>query len=160
RRGHDLMKPPRSEFISVPLILRLGLGVYLFVLAIILGRGYLQRQQGPTAIGWRRFVLPTILAATGAVLVATLLQPRRNPERPAEDFLPVRSVPAAELSGLGYLPDDVNIVAGLHVAEVLQNPDGRALWSGLLHLGPVDLGPERLGSLVQLKPEEIDHVVV
>jgi hypothetical protein len=129
RRGHDVMKPPRSEFIQVPLLLRVALGVYLFILAFVISRSYFQQQRTPGRP--RRFLVPVALTAVGAVLVVLLLQPRRNPEPEPVELIPVRPVPPAELSGLGYLPDNVNFIAGIHVAEALQTATGQALLSGL-----------------------------
>jgi hypothetical protein len=157
RRAHDVMKPPRSEFISVPLVLRIALGVYLFLLAFILGRSYFQRQRDSTQPRWRIFVLPTVLTAVGAVFVVLLLQPRRNPEPEKPELIPVRPVPPGELSGLGYLPEDVNLIAGIHLAEALQSPAGQALRSSLSF---AESGLQFLEDLTQFKRDEIDHVVV
>jgi hypothetical protein len=69
------------------------------------------------------------------------------------------ATPPAKLAGLGYLPPNSAVVAGLHLAELLQDDEGKKLWQQLRD-GPggtlVKLVEDRTG----LKAEEIDHLVL
>ena len=158
RRGHDIMKPPRFEFVSVPLLLRFCLGPYLFVLAVVVARNWFQRPQAVGASVLRRYVLPTVFTGVGVVLLLLVLQPRRAAESESE-LIPVRVVPPTELAGLGYLPGDVNLVAGVHLAELLQSSGGQELLASL-RLGPLDLSVDCAGEARPAKRDELDHVVL
>jgi hypothetical protein len=70
-----------------------------------------------------------------------------------------RSLAPAQLEALGYLPPDTNVVAGVHLGELLQSADNRALLDQL-KVGPLDLNPERIQKLTGLKREDIDYVVL
>lgn len=161
RRAHDLLKPPKTEILQIPLLLRMALGIYLFALAFILARGWFRRHvSGDSgASGWKRYVVPAALTVVGAVLVVLTLQPRRNPEANEPDLLPVRAVPPAELAGLGYVPDDVDVVAGLHVAQALETPAGRELLDHF-QVGRTDIGMASFEKWTGLKRQELDHVVL
>jgi hypothetical protein len=71
----------------------------------------------------------------------------------------VRTVAPANLEGLGYLPGDANVVAALHVAELLREPAGRDFLTQF-RLGATDFSLATVEKWTGLKPEEIDHVVV
>ena len=80
---------------------------------------------------------------------------------PAND---VREVTPSSLAGLGYLPEDCNLAAGIHVAELATLPAGAKLlaWQGEGETPPwllqIVLGPvERWTGLL---PTAVDHVVV
>jgi hypothetical protein len=68
-------------------------------------------------------------------------------------------VAPAKLPALGYLPSDVNVLAGLHVAELLAERSGRELFlsprdaTGVPHL-------DRLEQWTGLKLDTINHVVL
>jgi hypothetical protein len=67
-------------------------------------------------------------------------------------------VAPADLRSLGYLPADTNVVAAVHVAEILQDPVGRKfLQSG--RPVPIEWALTRVEEWTGLKPEMLDHVV-
>jgi hypothetical protein len=111
-------------------------------------------------------ILPFALATTG---FRRGNDPR--PPAPAGDMSraavpPVHAAAPAALAGLGYLPDNCNVVAAIAVAELLEQPLGQQLFAPLkadsdappppwLVEHGVGLVTKRTG----LKTEEIDHVV-
>ena len=72
--------------------------------------------------------------------------------QPPEQVPEARSVPPAEWPGLGYLPEDVQAVAGIRIGEALQSTAGKAL---LARLSLAD-GKTVLG----LAPNEIDDLLI
>jgi hypothetical protein len=70
-----------------------------------------------------------------------------------------RTTPPAELAGLGYLPADSAVVAGLHLAELLHDPEGKQLWEKVRG-GPAGPALKFVEDRTGLKPEEIDHLVL
>jgi hypothetical protein len=124
RRSHDVAKPP-PEPLSVPFVLRLGLGVYIIVLVYTVVRGWTRRSEAEPSPGrstWRSFSIPGI-ALVGLILVVLVIQTSRGhkpkPEAPPAPA-PVRAVAPPDLPGLGFLPEDASLVAGVHVAELVQ----------------------------------------
>jgi hypothetical protein len=161
RRGYDRMKPPKYEVISIPLAGRIVLSVYMLGLAYFILRGSRSGEGSARPSS----ELPVLRTAMGALLVLLalvlpfLLTTRPEPRSPDDDLLPVQAVPPAELAGLGYLPADVQVVAGVHVAAALQTESGRKLVKQL-RLGPGDLSVEVLADWLGLRPDEIDHIVL
>ncbi len=156
RRANDLHKPPKYEVLHVPLLGRLLLSAYLAGLAYFVIRGALPgvQQQDDVRLRTWRLGLGGILVLLAAVL-PFLLQTRPAPQAP--EVAPVRSVPAGELEGLGYLPTDVDAVAGVHVAEAMKSEAGRAL--AKLAIGQTDLAVDTLADWLGVRPDEIDHIV-
>jgi hypothetical protein len=78
----------------------------------------------------------------------------------------LESVAPAMLGGLGYLPDSCNLVAGVHVAELLAQPIGAKLLErpqaggGEQPPWPVDLALGPVEKWTGLKAAELDHVVL
>jgi predicted Zn finger-like uncharacterized protein len=66
--------------------------------------------------------------------------------------------PPAQLAGLGYLPADTAVVAGLHLAELWQDPEGNKLVEQLRR-GPAGAALAFVENQTGLKQEDIDHVV-
>jgi hypothetical protein len=68
---------------------------------------------------------------------------------------PVESVALAPASwpGLGHLPDDVHIVAGVRVADALDSPAGRAL------LGPLGLANAQKTTILGISPGHVDNLM-
>ena len=64
-----------------------------------------------------------------------------------------------DLAGLGYLPADSGLVAGLHLAELLQDDDGKKLWQQVRQ-GPANRLLKLVEDTTGLKAEQIDHLVV
>jgi hypothetical protein len=93
--------------------------------------------------------------------VTTESRRKRDHLSPPEGPVTVRTVVIApsRLAGLAYLPADVNILAGLHIAEILAEPSGRELFLPSREAA----GASRLDSLAQwtgLALDEIDHAVL
>jgi hypothetical protein len=87
-------------------------------------------------------------------------RPRRFPAS-VEDPLPeVATVAPARLAALGYLPPDSNVVAGVHVAELMHTAAGRELLTKPLKVGSLEIRFDSLERLSVLKLDELDHVVL
>jgi hypothetical protein len=72
---------------------------------------------------------------------------------------PVHVTPPAELSALGYLPPETNIILAVHVAQALEKPAG-AEFLRQFRVGPTDADLADLEKWTGLKPADIDHVVL
>ncbi len=97
----------------------------------------------------------------------TGLKRQRSLKRPRQRDLPdhvrIDPVPPLEMSALKLLPADVDVLAGVHVASVLQVEEGERL----LEREVPGLGGSvqtkllnRLGEITGLEPEQLDHVVL
>jgi hypothetical protein len=129
-------------------------------------RGWSKRSTALLVLG----VMVTMAAAglTLALLTQGYRRAHDHPQPPDEGASRGRVVAPADLRGLGYLLPGTDVVVGLHVAEAMQDPAGRA-FLGRFH--PADLwhgradnqaGPD-IGSLEQwtgLSLDDIDHVVL
>jgi hypothetical protein len=78
---------------------------------------------------------------------------RGGPRSSEEGFAP------AELPALGYLPRESNLLVGLHVAELLREPAGKAFlerpsW------GPMEAALGQVEKWTGLKQEAIDHIAL
>src|SRR5262249_41649113 len=60
---------------------------------------------------------------------------------------------------LGYLPPDVDFIAGIHVAEMQADPAAREFLTQL-RLGPADLGLSVIQRWTGLRLEDVDHAVL
>jgi hypothetical protein len=125
-RRHDL-KIPKPQSLSVPLVLRIGLGVYILVLVYTGVRAVRRRLAkgtdegtGPVSRTAWRFTFPALVLA-GLVLIVVVVQttPKTRPalerERPVK---PVRTVAATEWAALGYLPADTTVALAVDIAEL------------------------------------------
>jgi predicted Zn finger-like uncharacterized protein len=103
-----------------------------------------------------------VLGLTYALLTVNFRRQNDRPKVPAgtQSILPgPAATPPAELAALGYLPADCGLVAGLHLAELLHDEQGKKLWQRLRQGpagAPLELVEERTG----LKPEQIEHLVL
>jgi hypothetical protein len=165
--------PLRVTFIfaHVPLVVLLGSLAYvsaLLVCLVQLLRRTDRREAWKTrlAVGAAVWVLGLValehLAAIGVktyALLAASAPPQSAPEPPVVVQTPVEVVAPARLVGLGYLPPDTQVVVGLHVAELLQQPAGED-W--LRHSGgdPWDSGVALLANFLGMKLDDVDHVVL
>jgi hypothetical protein len=128
--------------------------------------------------GWSKrsialLVLGVMVVMAGAGLALALLTQayRRANDHPRPPDGGVSRVPVvapADVGGLGYLPPDADIVAGLHVAEAVQEPAGR-LFLNRFHPASFLRGPgdnpsaADTGALEKwtgLSLDDIDHVVL
>jgi hypothetical protein len=115
------------------------------------------------------FVLGNMLFMAGVALPFALLttdsRRQHDPKNLPDDKEPPpatvgRRVAPGQLPALGYLPRDTNLVAGLHVRELLQEKGGREFleqggWSPAREMDVLKMTRGWTG----LPPEAIDHVV-
>jgi hypothetical protein len=64
------------------------------------------------------------------------------------------------LPALGYLPPGMNLVAGLHVAELARDNAGRQVLDQRFQIGRVAVQPGQIARWCGLPLEDIDHVVL
>jgi hypothetical protein len=159
RRGHDL-RLPKSQAINVPLIARVALGIYVIGLLSALVWGWNRRERAGGEPWYSRLGVAgvAVLVLIGVGLALLAIPGRTTRDRPGEEGTSaVRHVAPAALAGLGYLPEEVNLVVGVHAAEALADPAGqRALEQ--LRIGGA--GPRGLESWSGLKLAEMDHAVL
>jgi hypothetical protein len=160
RRSYDV-ELPKTRSIDVPLIARIALGLYVagLIAATLWGWNRRERAAGAPGSWTRRLGVPGLavvaLVAVGLALIAIQARPVRPPlelDRPKP-----APVPPAELAALGYLPDDIDAIAAVHVAEVLDEPTGRDV---LRRVGLGGEGAPDLEKWTGLKLDDLDHVVV
>ncbi len=160
RRSYDIQLP-KTRSIDVPLIARIALGLYVtgLIAATVWGWNRRERAAGAPRPWTRRLGVPGLavvaLVAVGLALIAIQARPVRPPlelDRPRS-----APVPPAELAALGYLPDDIDAIAAVHVAEVLDEPTGRDV---LRRIGLGGEGAPDLEKWTGLKLDDLDHVVV
>jgi hypothetical protein len=167
-RRLDDFQLPKPRALDVPLIARIALGVYVLVMALMVVRGWNRRErQAGEAVRkpWiGQFGIPALalmfLVGVGLALIAIQ-------KRPVGHALPrdiagpesVKAVPPSELAALGFVPDDVHLVVGIHVAEAWRTDAGRPFLDGS-RPGGGDLGLDQIESLTGLKLAELDHAVV
>jgi hypothetical protein len=70
-----------------------------------------------------------------------------QPPEPAAEAI---AVAPAGWPGLGYLPEDVQVVAGIRVGDALDSPAGRAL------LGPLGLADVKTTTILGVAPDRVD----
>lgn len=86
---------------------------------------------------------------------------RRGPRAGTAPLAPLtlRVLTPEELPALGYLPADSAVVAGVHLAELLEEPAGRELWQQL-RSGPAGAVLNLLEGRAGLTAEKMDHLVL
>src|SRR5205807_2443742 len=121
---------------------------------------------GPEGAGRFRMAGFAFLWGSAAVTVAVLLM-RGSGFQDDGTLDPVRPTAPAELEGLRYLPGDTNILAAIHVGEILENPEREKLLNLSLSrpgaspdLGTVRGMLDRLEQMTKLWREVIDHLVL
>ena len=156
RRDHDALLP-KSRAVAIPVYLRVLLGVYVVGLVAMLLRGWNRREQ-PTLGG--RYGAPALAVVTLVAVGVALVFLRGRPTRqgvPDTGRAAVQPVAPADLPALGYLPADVNLVVGLHVAEALDTSTGPDLLRRL-SVGP--FSSRALASWTGLELDELDHLAL
>jgi hypothetical protein len=85
-------------------------------------------------------------------------RPKRSPVVDDAGAAGPAAVVPARLAALGYLPPKIDLLAGVHVAELLADPAGSKLVTEQIKFGDtgVRLVPEKIG----LSMQELDHFVV
>jgi hypothetical protein len=127
RRQHD-SSLPKSQSITIPIGIAVACNIY--VVALIFAMVRPQNRPGTVRL--------TILLAGIIAIVVTIAMLRvhirvsSDPNAAEDIFVPpvVRSVRPAELPGLGYLPDDTNVIAAVNIGELMDTPAGREFVAG------------------------------
>jgi uncharacterized protein YbaR (Trm112 family) len=132
-------------------------------------RRWSNRTVGATVLGFMVF-----MAMAGLALALWTVKDRRahdtglkaRPHRPlAPPFEAPAEPPAAavapdKLEALGYLPPGTDVVAALHMAELLALPAGQQLLRQPIPIGGGQYQAETLAGWTGLRPEDLDHLVV
>jgi hypothetical protein len=120
------------------------------------------------------FVLANMLAIALMVLpfaLATKTRRRDNdpkgpPQLPAPPATKTKPLAPASWAGLGYLPDDFNLAAGIHVSELAAEPMGARLLANLAsNVGEqradlIEWAVRPVEKFTGLKPDALDHLVL
>jgi hypothetical protein len=88
--------------------------------------------------------------------VADVPAPTHTEHYPPLDY----PTPPLQLAALGYLPGDVNVLAAVHVAELLRLPGGRQWFDQPLSVGGVEIPLTNLAAWTGVPRDELDHVVL
>ncbi len=83
---------------------------------------------------------------------------RRAPQPEPEGPVPVVTAPD-KLAALGYLPSDVGVVVGVHVADLMTAPAGRQLLQEPIQVGRTPLMVAKWSEWMGLRLENVDHLV-
>ncbi len=170
RRQHDTSLP-KSQSITIPIGIAIACNVYIVALIFAMVRP----RNRPGAVRL------TILLAGITAIVVTMAMLRvhirvsSDPNAAEDIFAPpvARFVRPAELPGLGYLPDDTNVIAAVNIGELMETPAGREFLNAP---SPLPLSPEgrggsdragsgfwnwqRLQDWTGISLGEIDHAIV
>ena len=107
-------------------------------------------------------ILGVMLAAGAVGLVYALVTlPDRQKRHPAggADILKAKPYRPPELTALGFLPLETNLVAAVHVAQLLENPEGKKLLEPPLPVG-LDWLRRNLDHWTGIPFEAVDHIVL
>jgi hypothetical protein len=97
-----------------------------------------------------------IMATVGLTFALKTVGFRRSNDtkgaQPPEPETESRQLPPSEWPGLGYLPDDVQAVAGIRVGDAMASPAGRTL------IGSLNLSGEK--TLLGVRPGDVNHLIL
>lgn len=162
RRANDvhLTKP---EAFGIPPFIKIIAGVWMVGLVMLIMGIWRKRAPGEAPASPRtRWVygigFGLALLSTVVILLSGPIR-RRNSPMPGEDGGIVRSMDATRLEGLGYLPEDTNIIAGVHVGELVQDAKSREFLDDL-KIAALHFSASRLENWTGLKRENIDYVLL
>jgi hypothetical protein len=126
--------------------------------------------QGATRTSPSRLPLGYVLATIGLIALAglavTMLAVQISAQRASRpgldrDESPVRIVAPAELAGLGYLPTDSDLIAGVHIAEAFKDPLAREFLVKMsFRVGKNEVGLRSIEQWTGVKLRDIDHVAL
>jgi hypothetical protein len=163
RRDHDAGLPKDR---TLPLYLAVFAGIWIIGLAFVAVRELRVRYQKTyraqrLPLGYILATVTFLAIGSLAVTVLAVQISRQRASRPAleEARTPVRAIAPAALPALGYLPPDVDLVAGVHVAEIGDDPAAQNLLKGLLP-GPADADLSIIPKWTGLRLQDVDHVVL
>jgi hypothetical protein len=123
-----------------------------------------------TPVVWRRrsnravaqvvLAIMATMALLGLAFALMTTAIRRQHDHPKKTLEPeltrVISIAPARLPAVGYLPADANILVGVHVAELLDDPACKELAAGLSN-GSLGFNVNTLTQITGMPLEEIDH---
>jgi len=154
RREHD-HNLPKAQSITIPIGIAVACNVYIVALIFAI----FPPKNRPGAVR-----LTIVLAGLTAMVVTIGLlrvhiRVSSDPNAAEESFVqPIaRSVRPAELSGLGYLPEDTNVIAAVNIGMLMETPEGREFLMG--NRGQL-WNWQRLQEWTGISLSEIDHVIV
>jgi hypothetical protein len=164
RRAHDSGLPKDH---TLPLYLAVFVGIWVVGLAFVAVRELRLRYQRSTAgqplpLG---YILATITFLAVGGLAVTMLAVQISKQRASRAPLAetpvatVQRVAPASLPALGYLPADTDLVAGVHVAEILGDPPAKEFLTRL-HLGPGNTDLNVVERWTGLRLQDMDHIVL
>jgi hypothetical protein len=164
RRAHDMGLPKDR---TLPLYLAVFVGIWIIGLAFVAVRELRIRYErtAGTAKLPLGYVLATItFLAIGGVAVTMLAAQisRQRASRPALEntgLTHVQAVAPASLAGLGYLPADCDLIAGVHMAEAEADPLAKEFFEHL-QPGGSELSLSSVQKWTGLSLAEMDHVVL
>ena len=154
RREHDLQLP-KGQSITIPLGIALACDVYIVALIFAILRP--RNRPGPLRLTIMLAAISTAIVTTGLLRVHIRVSSDSNP---AEDVFvtPVaRHARPAELSALGYLPADMNLIIGVHVSTLTETREGQEYLAGAK--------PDKSSNLLSIQTwtglelKDIDHIV-
>jgi hypothetical protein len=94
------------------------------------------------------------MAAVGLGYALKTVEFRRSHDKPEEERAPVSVVHPADLYGVGYLPDDVQAIAGVRVSAARESEPAR---TALTALG---IAMDDAGRVLGVPADDLDHVIV
>jgi hypothetical protein len=150
--------------IDIPLIARIGLGVYVLAMVLAILRGWNRREKASKGkAGLGQYGIPAlalfVLLGVGLALLAIQQRPIRKPAPTLPSGADaIAAVLPSQLAGLRYVPNDSQLIVGIHVAEAWRTRMGRLLLDGSHPSGGVGL--EQIESVTGVKPADIDHAVL
>jgi hypothetical protein len=94
------------------------------------------------------------MAAVGLGYALKTVEFRRSHDKPEEERSPASIVHPADLPGIGYLPDDVQVIAGVRVAAARASEPVQATLSAL------GIAMDDAGRVVGVPADDVDHIIV
>jgi len=115
----------------------------------LLPTGWTNRQLGLAVLGLMAFA-----AAVGLGYALKTVEWRRSHDKPQEERAPPSVVHPADLPGVGYLPDDVQVIAGVRVSAA------RASEPAQTALKALSISMDEDGRVLGVPADDVDHMIV
>lgn len=162
RREHDRGISKEQE-IALPLFLKLIGVVWVTGLVVLLFDTWQRRHAGTEPSARPRWLLGlvAVLATAGLffVFVSGPLRHRSSHAVVPEDAPVAQPLRPAQMEVLKFVPGDSNIIAGIHVAEALNQPLSRQYLQDF-RIGPLELGAERLEQWTGLRLDDMEQLTL
>jgi hypothetical protein len=98
--------------------------------------------------------LMLFMAAIGLGYALKTVRWRRSHDKPEEERAPVSVVHPADLAGVGYLPDDVQVIAGVRVSAARTSEPARTVLTAL------GFSMDDGGLVLGVPADDVDHLIV